>query len=121
MPSIEVKTNVKVQNHAEFLKEISILAATLLPHPVEGMNVALQDGLSLLFANSDAPAYIVHINCLGGFGDNMKNREISKAFANFLTEKTGAPSNRGYLFFNDPGYANVGFAGTTTEETLLNK
>ncbi|CAG8608395.1 9574_t:CDS:2 [Ambispora leptoticha] len=66
-----------------------------------------KDGLSLLFANSDAPAYIVHINCLGGFGDNMKNRKISKAFANFLTEKTRAPSNRGYLFFNDPGYANV--------------
>ncbi|KAG9306391.1 hypothetical protein G9A89_018274 [Geosiphon pyriformis] len=112
MPTIEVKTNVKVPNHQDFLHALSKLSAKILNKPISFIAVSLNDEASLHFGDSNEPAYIVNINSLGSFNLGQ-NEAFSQEYSSFFADKLGAPKDRGYLFFNDPGNENVGWKGAT--------
>lgn len=38
------------------------------------------------------------------------NEKYSKEFFEFFQKSLGVPANRGYILFNDPGRANIGYA-----------
>ncbi|CAG8505211.1 10451_t:CDS:2 [Ambispora gerdemannii] len=106
MPYVEVKTNVKIQDHTKFLKSLNDLSVKLLKKPNSYISVSLQDDVSLLFAGTDSPAYVVHVNSLGTFDNSEYNKEISKQYSEFLQQELGATSDRGYIFMNDGGRQN---------------
>ncbi|PKY42794.1 hypothetical protein RhiirA4_399946 [Rhizophagus irregularis] len=91
MSYIEVKTNVQVQDHKQFIRELSSYAANVFKPYV---CVSLQDNLSIIFNDSDDPAYIIG--------------ELSE----FLEKELKASSDRGYIFFYGPDGANVGWKGS---------
>ncbi|RHZ54794.1 hypothetical protein Glove_423g66 [Diversispora epigaea] len=112
MPLVEVKTNVKVPNHHEFLSKLSTLAANLLDKPITGINATLEDCKSLYFGGTNAPAFTVRVKSLGSLGLEH-NKEISKKLSEFLYNELGTPNDRGYIFFENPGRENCGWKGTT--------
>ncbi|RHZ80960.1 hypothetical protein Glove_130g11 [Diversispora epigaea] len=112
MPVIEVKTNVKVQNHHEFLTELSTLIADLLDRTVAVTWASLEDCKSLYFASNNDPAYIVRVKSVFTI-DLEHNKETSKKLSEFFYNKLGAPNDRGIIFFADPGKENCGWNGTT--------
>jgi len=112
MPTIEVKTNVKVKHHDDFMKSLSDLSAKLLGRPVSDMNAVLIDEASVYFGGTNDPAYMVKIYSLVSLNAE-NNKKISKELSTFLENELGAPNNRGYIFFANPGKENVGFRGST--------
>ncbi|GBB97533.1 hypothetical protein RclHR1_00300012 [Rhizophagus clarus] len=113
MPYVEVKTNVKVQDHKQFIRELSSYAANALNKPMTYICVSLQDNLSMAFNDSDEPAYIVEVKSIGL--DSTTNKNISKELSKILEKELKASSDRGYIFFHDSARANVGWNGNTFE------
>jgi len=116
MPLIEVKTNVQVKDHQRFIKELSPLSASTLSKPISYICVLLQDNLPMLFGDSDDPTYIVNVQSIGL--DSSAIERTNKELSEFLEKELKASSDRGYIFFNDPGSANVGWNGNTFDKIL---
>ncbi|RHZ84743.1 hypothetical protein Glove_78g21 [Diversispora epigaea] len=112
MPFIEVKTNVKVPNHQEFLSELSALTGELLGQPESFILSVIEDDKSLYFGGTSAPAYIVRVKSVFSLGLEH-NKEISKKLSEFFYNKLGTPNDRGIIFLEDPGRENCGWNGTT--------
>ncbi|OAX39171.1 hypothetical protein K503DRAFT_690177, partial [Rhizopogon vinicolor AM-OR11-026] len=61
----------------------------------------------LTFGGTFDPALMLNVMSL--FNVNVENAVVwSKAFAEFFQEKLGAPSDRGYMAFHDPGAEFIG-------------
>ncbi|KAM5542653.1 hypothetical protein V8D89_003614 [Ganoderma adspersum] len=112
MPAIEIRTNVTVADPKAFVKELSKFSADNLGKPEAYIGVHLVQEQTLTFGGSFDPAFLLSITSL----DNLppeNTEKLSKAFATFIQEKLGIPHDRGYILFNDPGRANIGFQSTT--------
>ncbi|CAB4390966.1 unnamed protein product [Rhizophagus irregularis] len=108
MPYIEVKTNVQVQDHKQFIRELSSYSANVFNKPY--VCVSLQDNLSIIFNDSDDPAYIIGVTSIGI--DAATKKKLSKELSEFLEKELKASSYRGYIFFYGPDGANVGWKGS---------
>uniref|UniRef100_A0A1D1XJR1 L-dopachrome isomerase n=1 Tax=Anthurium amnicola TaxID=1678845 RepID=A0A1D1XJR1_9ARAE len=111
MPYVEIKTNVQVQDHKQFIKELSSYSADALNKPMTYICVSLQDNLTMLFNDTDDPAYIANVTSIGLDTETIK--KLSKEFSEFLEKELKVPNDRGYIFFHDPGRANVAWKGNT--------
>ncbi|RIA94615.1 Tautomerase/MIF superfamily [Glomus cerebriforme] len=113
MPYIEIKTNVQVKNHQEFIRALSTYSSNALGKPALYICVSLQDNLSMIFNDSDEPAFIANITSLGI--DSPTIKKMIKELSEFFEKELKASSDRGYIIFRDPGRANTGWGGSTFE------
>ncbi|PKK71463.1 Tautomerase/MIF [Rhizophagus irregularis] len=85
MPYIEVKTNVQVQDHKQFIRELSSYAANVFNKPYVFTSIGI---------------------------DAATKKKLSKELSEFLEKELKASSDRGYIFFYGPDGANVGWKGS---------
>ncbi|RIB04383.1 Tautomerase/MIF superfamily [Gigaspora rosea] len=113
MPSVEVKTNVKVPDKITFLQALTDKGAEILNKPKEYMQIILEDEVAMTFAGTSDPTFCVNIFSRNSFSNLSKNTEMSQEFSKFIEEKLCIPPNRGYFFLKDPGEHRCGWNNKT--------
>ncbi|KAJ7468495.1 Tautomerase/MIF [Mycena latifolia] len=110
MPIVELTTNVKVADPKAFSLGLNKAAAAALG--MDGyVTVSYNYNETVTFAGTHDPAFLLRVTTLGN--GTEKNEVFSKTLFEYLEQALGAPSNRGYIIFNDPGHINLGHKGTT--------
>ncbi|CAG8666663.1 390_t:CDS:2, partial [Racocetra persica] len=94
MPTIEVKTNVKVNNTDEFFCNVTEASVKILNKPKEFIQIILEDEVPMMFAGTTAPTYMIRIHSRNGFSDLLNNQEMSKKFADVFKKELGVESTR---------------------------
>ncbi|VDC03934.1 unnamed protein product [Peniophora sp. CBMAI 1063] len=112
MPSLVLKTNVKVDDVKSFSLEFSKTGAQILGKPENYISVAYDYNEFLTFQGTFDPAFLLVVSTLGNLSPE-KNEKYSKEFFDFFKEKLGISGDRGYITFYDPGNSNFGHQGTT--------
>ncbi|KAL0955739.1 hypothetical protein HGRIS_001955 [Hohenbuehelia grisea] len=111
MPSLELVTNVKLDDPKAFAKEFSKLGAETLRKPEAYISTSYTYNETLTFNGTFEPAFILQITSLDNINETV-NEEYSQTFFKFFEEKLGTPGDRGYIVFFDPGRENIGFKST---------
>ncbi|THH31886.1 hypothetical protein EUX98_g2321 [Antrodiella citrinella] len=111
MPTLELKTNVKVANPKELMADFAKLAADLLGKPLPSISTSYTYNETLTFAGTFDPAFILNITSLGNINPEANETYSQKLFA-YFGEKLSVPHDRAYITFIDPGNANIGFKST---------
>jgi phenylpyruvate tautomerase len=119
MPTLTLTTNVAPQDEKSFIQNLSSFAAKALSKPEQYIVINLVNNPLLYFNRSFEPAYTLHIVSLGNLSPEL-NEGYSKLFSEYLTKELGLKDDRGYIVFEDPGMAYMGYKGTTFE-TILRK
>ncbi|CDO68899.1 hypothetical protein BN946_scf185000.g42 [Trametes cinnabarina] len=96
MPSVELKTNVRVADPKAFSLEFSKFAAETLGKPESYISVHYNYSELLTFNGSFDPAVIVSVISLDNINPKA-NEEYSRKFFAFFKEKLGVPDDRGYM------------------------
>ncbi|KAH9967992.1 Tautomerase/MIF [Russula dissimulans] len=112
MPSLVLETNVKVSDPQSFVLAFSKAAANALKKPEKYILVSYRHNAHLSFAGTFDPAFLLEITSL----DNItpeQNEVYSKDLFALLKKELGLPGDRGYIKFNDPGRAYLGYQETT--------
>jgi len=112
MPSLELVTNVKIADPKAFALEFSKFGAEVLGKPEEYITVQYNYNETITFGGTFDPAFTLKIISLGNLQPD-KNEKYSKTISEWLGKKLGLKSDRGYIVFQDPGNAYIGFKGTT--------
>lgn len=112
MPSLELVTNVKLADPKAFALDFSKVGAETLGKPEGYITVNITYNETLTFAGTFDPAYVLSIISLDNLNPEA-NERYSKVLSEYFAKKLGAPSDRGYIVFIDPGRANIGYKGTT--------
>jgi len=112
MPSLSLKTNVKIADPKAFSLEFSKFGAEVLGKPEGYITVDYTYNETMTFAGTHEPAFTLTIISLGNLAPHQTEK-YSATISKFLKEKLGLESDRGYILFQDPGNANLGFKGTT--------
>jgi len=112
MPSLSLKTNVKIANPKAFSLEFSKFGAEVLGKPEVYITVDYTYNETLTFAGTHDPAFTLTIVSLGNLAPHQTEEYSAKIFE-WLKEKIGTKSDRGYILFQDPGNAGIGHKGTT--------
>ncbi|KAJ7778624.1 Tautomerase/MIF superfamily [Mycena maculata] len=114
MPYLELMVNVQIPNDTEFALEFSKAAAEALGKPEAYITVSITYNKTLTFAGTLEPAFALTVTSLDNLNPEA-NLKYSAIFSEFLQSKLGIPNDRGYITFNDPGRAFLGYMGTTFE------
>ncbi|KAH9857596.1 Tautomerase/MIF [Lenzites betulinus] len=114
MPTVELKTNVRVADPKAFSLEFSKFSAETLGKPEAYISVNYIYNEFLTFNGTFDPAIVLVINSLDNISPAL-NEGYSKAFFAFIKEKLGVEDTRGYICFIDPGRANIAYNSTTFE------
>jgi len=69
---------------------------------------------TLMFKGSFEPAFLLHVVSLGNLSPEL-NEGYSKSLFSFLEQELGVKDDRGYIVFDDPGIAYMGYKSTTFE------
>ncbi|KAJ7631902.1 Tautomerase/MIF superfamily [Mycena polygramma] len=110
MPILELTTNVKVADPKAFSLALNKAAAAALGK--DGyVTVSYTYNETVTFAGTHEPAFLLRVTTLDN--GTEKNEVFSKTLFAHLEEALGAPADRGYIIFNDPGRINLGYKGTT--------
>ncbi|KAL5528924.1 hypothetical protein ACEPAG_4898 [Sanghuangporus baumii] len=112
MPSLQLVTNVKLDDVKSFSLAFSKLAARVLGKPESYISVSYTYNESLTFGGSFEPAFILTVVSLGNINPQA-NAQYSKALFSFFGEKLGVKDDRGYIVFNDPGRQYLGYTSST--------
>ncbi|KAF9009479.1 Tautomerase/MIF superfamily [Cyathus striatus] len=112
MPTIQLITNVKLDDTKEAILELSKRSANILSVPEKFVCATIIYDENLAFSGTFEPAIILNISSL----DNLnleKNEQYSKEYFQFFLEKFGVSDERAYIGFVDPGRSFLGYKGTT--------
>ncbi|KAF8495358.1 Tautomerase/MIF [Gautieria morchelliformis] len=112
MPVLVLTTNVKVQSVQDFVLDFSKFGAEVLGSPEGYISINYNHDEALSFAGTFEPAFLLVITLLNNINPDA-NEKHSAAFFDYFKAKLGVAGNRGYITFNDPGRAYLGFQGTT--------
>ncbi|KAI0340511.1 Tautomerase/MIF [Trametopsis cervina] len=112
MPSLELKTNVKLDDPKPLIQELSKYAAETLGKPENFVCVNYLHNENMTWQGTFDPALLLTIISLDNLSPEA-NIEYSKKFFDFFEKKLGVPSTRGYISFTDSGRDYVGYGGTT--------
>ncbi|EAU88060.2 hypothetical protein CC1G_10833 [Coprinopsis cinerea okayama7 len=117
MPSLDLTTNVKIEDEKAFALEFSKASEMNMPWSILGkpekyISVNVKYNPALTFAGSFDPAFLLTIVSLDNIKPDLNEKYSAELFA-FFKEKLGVPGDRGYVVFNDPGRAYIGHQGTT--------
>ncbi|KAF5372877.1 hypothetical protein D9758_001550 [Tetrapyrgos nigripes] len=116
MPIVDFKTNVKIPNVEEYVKDLSKLSATLLGYPEEIICVSVLHDQPMSFKGTFDPTFLLSITLTESTPDN--NSKLSAAYFEHFKKTLGIDDDRGYISFLDPGKSNLGFKGKTVEQLL---
>ncbi len=113
MPIIRLETNVPLDSSqsGDLLRKLSALASKALGKPEKYVLAALDPGMSLAFAGTEAPAALLHIQSIGLDAEACPN--LADLMAAFLDADVGISPDRAYVLFNDLVPDRVGWNGTT--------
>ncbi|KAK7449767.1 hypothetical protein VKT23_013242 [Stygiomarasmius scandens] len=114
MPALELRTNVKIPNVQEYMKEFSKLSAETLGQPEEHICVLVLHDQPMTFGGTPEPAFLLNVNSVDNVNPEA-NVKYSAIFFDHFKKALGIDGNRGYVRFIDPGRANIGLRGTTYE------
>ncbi|GBB84741.1 hypothetical protein RclHR1_11300010 [Rhizophagus clarus] len=111
MPFIQIKTNVKVnvEDHENFLCDLTNIIANLTQKPYHLVAVSLIDSATLFFGGTKDPTYIVNLIATDLTTDIIKT--ITKELCTFLKNKLDIEGNRGFIYFFDFQRSHVGHNG----------
>ncbi|KAG8925150.1 hypothetical protein FRC02_009890 [Tulasnella sp. 418] len=114
MPALILTTNVKIEGDTlkAFIIEFSKVSAEILSKPEYYIQVCYQHNETLTFSGTFEPTFNLHITSLDNINPDV-NQVYSAKFSEFLKEKLGLESDRGYITFYDPGREYLGFKGAT--------
>ncbi|PPQ97963.1 hypothetical protein CVT26_003112 [Gymnopilus dilepis] len=107
MPTLNLVTNVKLDNPKVFVKEFSKFGADTLNKPEQYISVIFTYNELVTFGGTFDPAFSLRIDSLDNISE-QQNENYSKAFFGFFEEKLGVKGHRGYVTYIDPGRANMG-------------
>ncbi|KAF5372876.1 hypothetical protein D9758_001517 [Tetrapyrgos nigripes] len=129
MPALELKTNVKIPNLQEYIKDFSKvgqnfhaavsalktkskLSATTLGKPEEYICVSVLQDQPMSFKGTFEPAFLLNVTSLDNINPDA-NAKYSAVFFEHFKKTLSIEGDRGYISFIDPGRANFGLKGTT--------
>ncbi|KAG7086492.1 hypothetical protein E1B28_002441 [Marasmius oreades] len=120
MPTVEVKTNVKIDDVPAYILKLSKFSVETLSKPESYMNVIVSQNVPMSFNGTLDPAFQCTITSLGNINPDA-NVKYSAAFSKFFEETLKVPNDRGYITFIDPGRSHLGYQGTTFAELFGGK
>ena len=110
MPLINVRTSLPSVTDADaLLKELSATLAQQTGKPEAYVMTLLEAGVPMTFAGSTDPSVYVEIKSIGA----LKPPAMTAAFCALISERTGIPSNRIYIGFDDVKASAWGWNGNT--------
>ncbi|KAI0792798.1 Tautomerase/MIF [Abortiporus biennis] len=112
MPSLELKTNVKLDDPKAFVVEFSKFSAEVLGKPIAYICVSYTYNEYLAWEGTFEPAFLLNIVSLDNISPKLNEEYSEKLFA-FVKEKLNIDHNRGYINFSDPGRDHLGHRSTT--------
>ncbi|KAG6918012.1 hypothetical protein DXG01_016864, partial [Tephrocybe rancida] len=131
MPSLELSTNVKIDNPKDFALGFSKFSADTLAKPEDYITVKYIYNETLTFRGTFDPAFTLNVISLDNLNEEL-NEKYSKAFFDYFKKNLGIQGDRGYMYvtpfrvrvgdcftrsllstFIDPGRGFLGYQGTT--------
>ncbi|KAI0033306.1 Tautomerase/MIF [Vararia minispora EC-137] len=112
MPLLAITSNVKPADIKAFVLDFHKFAVKTLGKFDETTSISFNYQEHLSFGGTFEPAFILGITSLDNFSDE-KNEAYSKVFFEYFQRTLGVPDHRGYIRFEDPGYAAIGYRSTT--------
>ncbi|CAL1703407.1 unnamed protein product [Somion occarium] len=112
MPTLELTTNVKLDDPKAFIEEFSKFSAEVLGTPLAFTATSYTYNEYLAWEGTFEPAFILPVVSLRNINPEA-NEVYSKKLFEFLQQKLGVSPKRGYISFIDPGNSNLGYNFTT--------
>lgn len=110
MPLINVRTSLPTLADPEaLLKELSAALAQQTGKPEGYVMTLLEVGVPMTFAGSSEPCAYVEIKSIG----SLRPPAMTAAFCELIEARTGIPSQRVYVAFEDVKASNWGWNGST--------
>lgn len=111
MPYLHVHTNVRVDNHADFLARCSNATANALHKPESYVMVELSDSRPMIFGGSDLPLAFVELKSLGL--SPADTAHVSNKLSRLIHAELGIDVARIYVEFEAPERDMFGWKGGT--------
>ncbi len=110
MPLINVRTSSSdIAKPELLLKELSKELANMTGKPEKYVMALLETSVPMVFSGSDTPCCYIEIKSIGAINPS----EMSAFFCNMVSSKTGIPSERIYIRFEDIPAKYWGWDGRT--------
>jgi len=109
MPLLTVTTSVDIKEKNLFLKNCSHLVSKLTNKSERYVMVRLFDQIPMFFDGEQSPSCFVDLKLIG----SLKPSLISEELSIFISNQTGIPINRIYIFFEDVDASNWAWNGKT--------
>ena len=110
MPLINVRTSLPaLKDGSALLQELSSELANQTGKPEAYVMTLLETGVPMTFAGSCDPCAYVEVKSIGA----LKPSAMTKAFCDLISKRTGIPSNRIYIGFDDVKATAWGWNGKT--------
>ena len=110
MPLINVRTSLPQLNEGSaLLQELSAELAKLTGKPEAYVMTMLETGVPMTFAGTDEPCAYVEVKSIG----SLRPQAMTAAFCELIEARTGIPSNRVYVGFEDVQARCWGWNGNT--------
>ena len=110
MPLIALRTSLPaVETATDLLQELSAALAQQTGKPESYVMTMLETAVPMTFAGSSEPSAYVEIKSIG----SLWPPAMSAAFCELISARTGIPTNRIYIQFEDVPAAQWGWDGRT--------
>ena len=109
MPSINLKTSLKLEEKNELLKAISSELSSLTGKPENYVMTSIDDGVAMTFSGTSDPCCYVEIKSIG----SLNPSKMSEIFCQIISTQIGIPSERIYIEFSDVPANLWGWDGRT--------
>lgn len=110
MPLINVRLSIPKPDNADaLLEELSATLADQTGKPEAYVMTLLESDVPMTFAGSHEPCAFIEIRSIGA----LKPSAMSSAFCSLVNTKTGIPTNRIYVAFDDVNASHWGWNGST--------
>jgi phenylpyruvate tautomerase PptA (4-oxalocrotonate tautomerase family) len=111
MPTLQITTNVAIQNNKQLAQEASKLVASMLGKPEMYVMVLIKPDCELYFGGTDDPAALLSLHSLGLPEANLKI--YSEKLCGFISGQLGIAVERIYINFESPPRSHWGWNNTT--------
>lgn len=111
MPYLKLKTNIRISDTPELLKQFSQLMAKQTGKPESYVMVEIASEQSLIFAGSDAPAAYLECKSIGL--SSSQTKPLAAAICQLLQSRLQIEPQRVYIEFSDCPANYWGWNGST--------